>query len=329
MKEGFYLDLAATILLRRCRLSVGSRWQLQAFSLRMSVSSVRPVGLLELLGTLVDAAAALVALNSFLTLVIGFCGWLNFVKDAQRPHHASQAEASPQVDVGEVSQFSGVRAARSFKVQNSCTEGGSKMTTPLLPHARHCHCHMHSNSTVPLCGGCRVLSLDSTLSQDGIGWNVSARMCFRVKGGARHDVPGFWPCMVCNIKKCWPVRQSCFRCGSARGTGHRSQLVVREKARVPVNNGNPTTRHPKPRIRRPPPRKELGREKRLATLKGKIMMCQQQLDKLRTQCDHTVKLFLELEQKFIYEERDTHECSPEYNEILRSQKLTPIPSEKC
>ena len=39
--------------------------------------------------------------------------------EAQRPHYASQAEASPRVD----SQFSGGKAARSFHVQNSCTEG--------------------------------------------------------------------------------------------------------------------------------------------------------------------------------------------------------------
>ena len=49
----------------------------------------------------------------------------------------------------------------------------------------------------------------------------------------------------------------------------------------------------------PPPRKEPGPEKRLTTLEGKITMCQQQMDKLRGQCDHTVKLFLELDQKSI------------------------------
>ena len=70
-------------------------------------------------------AAAWVALNSFLTQVISFCVWLNFVKEVQRPHHASQAAASPRVFVGEVSQFSGGKAVRSFKAQNSCTEGGS------------------------------------------------------------------------------------------------------------------------------------------------------------------------------------------------------------
>ena len=42
----------------------------------------------------------------------------------KRPHYASQAEATPRVDVGEVSQASGDNDARSFKDQNPCTKGG-------------------------------------------------------------------------------------------------------------------------------------------------------------------------------------------------------------
>ena len=76
------------------------------------------------------------------------------------------------------------------------------------------------------------------------------------------------------------------------------------------------------------PPKEPGPEKRLTTLKGKILMCQQQLDKLRKQCDNTVKTFLDLEQKFISKEREQHEYSLEYNEILKNKKLTSTPSEK-
>ena len=64
-------------------------------------------------------------------------------------------------------------------------------------------------------------------------------------------------------------------------------------------------------------------------MKGKILMCQQQLDKMRKQCDNTVKTFVDLEQKFISKEREKHEYSLEYSEILKSQKLTPTPSEKA
>ena len=37
---------------------------------------------------------------------------------------------------------------------------------------------------------------------------------------------------------------------------------------------------------------------------------------------------MELEQKFIAKEKEQHEYSQEYNEILRNKKLTPTPSEK-
>ena len=63
-------------------------------------------------------------------------------------------------------------------------------------------------------------------------------------------------------------------------------------------------------------------------MKGKILMCQQQLDKLRKQCDNTFKTFLDLEQKFTSKEREKHEYSLDYNEILTSQRLTPTRSEK-
>ena len=185
--------------------------------------------------------------------------------EAQRPHNASQAEATPRVDVGEVSQISGERAARSFKVQNSCTEGGSNkgcffvtdltgktltMTTPLDSSASSLPHDIATVTCIPVerfyfvVAG-RVLSLDSTLSQVGIGWNVSVRMCFRVNRGARHDVPGSSTCMVCNMGGCWPV-QHCFRCGSARGTGPsipagRDVRYPGKGSGGPVNNGNPTT----------------------------------------------------------------------------------------
>ena len=78
----------------------------------------------------------------------------------------------------------------------------------------------------------------------------------------------------------------------------------------------------------PPPKKEPGPEKRLTTLKGKLHMCQQQLVKLRKQCDSAVKTFLDLEQKFIAKEKEQHGYSQEYQEILQNKKLTPAPSEK-
>ena len=57
-------------------------------------------------------------------------------------------------------------------------------------------------------------------------------------------------------------------------------------------------------------------------------MCQQQLVNLRKQCDSAVKTLLELEQKFIAKEKEQHEYSQEYQDILQNKKLTPAPSEK-
>ena len=225
----------------------------------------------------------------------------------------------------------------------------------------------------------KMLNPDLTLSQAGIDWDVSVRMCFRLKGGVRHEVPGSWTCMVCNMGGCWPVRQNCFRCGAARGSGPnvssgREKRYPGRSAIPPAGGGNPSFRRQQPQPRpvgpqpspaatmpqhssfkldastllqllqsmglgedlltqvqaklSPPPKKEPSPEKRLTTLKGKIHMCQQQLVKLRKQCDSAVKTFLELEQKFIAKEKEQHEYSQEYQDILQNKKLTPTPSEK-
>ena len=148
--------------------------------------------------------------------------------------------------------------------------------------------------------------------------------------------------MLCNMGGCWPVRENCFICGAARGSGPsvpsgREKRYPGRGASAPVSNGNPSFRQQRPMPRQegpqpspsadmpqhsslkldastllqllqsmglgqnlltqveaklsPPPTKEPGPEKRLTTLKGKINMCQQQLVKLRKQCDSAVKTF--------------------------------------
>ena len=296
----------------------------------------------------------------------------------KRPHYASQAEATPRVDVGEVSQAPGDKAARSFKDQNPCIKGGSNkrcffvidlsgktwtMTTALNSSTSSLEHDISSITGIPVDRFYLVVNggrLDPGLSlnQNGIDKDVSVRMCFRLKGGVRQEVPGSWTCNICNMGGCWPVRQNCFRCGAARGSGP-SGPTGREK-KYPGRNantgggGNPSVRRQQPQPRpvgpqpspspaatmpqhsslkldastllqllqsmglgqdlltqveakiSPPPKKEPSPEKRLTTLKGKIQMCQQQLVKLRKQCDGAVKTFLELEQKFIAKEKEQH-----------------------
>ena len=300
----------------------------------------------------------------------------------KRPHYASQAEATPRVDVGEVSQASGNNAARSIKDRNPCTKGGT--TTFLDSSVSSLEHHVSSMTGVPadkfylVVNGGR-LDPDLSLSQNGIDWDVSVRMCFRLKGGVRQEVPGSWTCNICNLGGCWLVRQNCFRCGAARGSGPsgpsgREKRYPGRNANTSGGGGNPSVRRQQPQPRpvgpqpspaatmpqhsslkldastllqllqsmglgqdlltqveaklSPPPKKEPSLEKRLTTLKGKIHMCQQQLVKLRKQCDSAVKTFLELEQKFIAKEKEQHEYSLEYNDILQNKKLTPTPSEK-
>ena len=327
----------------------------------------------------------------FLALV-KFDAW-ELCEAMKRPHYASQAEATPRVDVGEVSQAPGDKAARSFKDQNPCIKGGSNkrcffvidlsgktwtMTTALNSSTSSLQHDISSITGIPVDWFGR-LDPDLSLNQNGIDKDVSVRMSFRLKGGVRQEVPGSWTCNICNMGGCWPVRQNCFRCGAARGSGPsgptgREKKYPGRNANTSGGGGNPSVRRQQSQPRpvgpqpspaatmpqhssfkldastvlqllqsmglgqdlltqveaklSPPPKKEPGPEKRLTTLKGKILMCQQQLVKLRKQCDSAVKTFLELEQKFIAKEKEQHEYSQEYNNIKENMKLTPTPSEK-
>ena len=112
-----------------------------------------------------------------------------FFEAQQRHHYASQAAATPRVDVGEVSQISGDRAAGSL-----CTEGGSNkgcffvtdltgktltMTTPLDFSVSSLAHDIAAVTCIPVerfyfvVAG-RVLSLDSTLRQLGLVGSVCA-----------------------------------------------------------------------------------------------------------------------------------------------------------
>ena len=84
---------------------VAERWM--SFIVALVFAFLFLEGMIEFMRALAEvwqhAVAAFQALNRFLTLVVDYFGELKFVKDAQRPHYASQAEATPRVDVGEVS----------------------------------------------------------------------------------------------------------------------------------------------------------------------------------------------------------------------------------
>ena len=226
-------------------------------------------------GALRSASLALCSrpwLPLFLALV-KFDAW-ELCGAMKRPHYASQAEATPRVDVGEVSQAPGEKAARSFKDQNPCIKGGSNkrcffvidlsgktwtMTTALNSSTSSLEHDISSITGIPVdrfylvVNGGR-LDPDLSLSQNGIDKDVSVRMCFRLKGGVRQEVPGSWTCNMCNMGGCWPVRQNCFRCGAARGSGPsgptgRERKYPGRNANTSGGGGNPSVRRQQPQPR--------------------------------------------------------------------------------
>ena len=59
----------------------------------------------------------------------------------------------------------------------------------------------------------RVVEENMSLSRSGVTLDGTVCMRSRLEGGVKTGFPGTWTCMVCT----WPIRQSCFRCGSPRG----------------------------------------------------------------------------------------------------------------
>ena len=185
----------------------------------------------------------------------------------KRPHYASEAEATPRVDVGKSLRHQETKPPGPSKTRIRAQKGGLNkrcffvtdlsgktltMTASLDSSVSSLVHDVSSITGIPvekfyLVVDGRMLNLDLTLSQAGIGWDVSVRMCFQLKGGVKHEVPGSWTCMLCNMGGCWPVRQNCFRCGAARGSGSsvpsgREKRYPGRGASAPVSNGNPSFR---------------------------------------------------------------------------------------
>ena len=65
----------------------------------------------------------------------------------------------------------------------------------------------------------KVIGMDDTVGDIGIGRDCTLRCSGRVRGGAQRYrqpqpyIPGQWTCSVCLQERVWPVRNRCFRCG--------------------------------------------------------------------------------------------------------------------
>ena len=150
------------------------------------------------------------------------------VDAVKRPHIASkaEAEATPRVDVGEVSMTLVSRGERqnkpaSFQVfarvdgKTLVVQVWEDMLVSELRALIACRLHASPDQCYVTKGG-KLLSLLSSVREVGLVKGSTVELNARGVGGA---VPGEWYCNHCQRGGCWPARLHCFRCGMARGDG--------------------------------------------------------------------------------------------------------------
>ena len=150
------------------------------------------------------------------------------VDAGKRPHIASkaEAEATPRVDVGEVSTMLVSRGERQNKpagYQVFARVDGKTLVIQvwedmLISDLRAliaCRLHASPDQCYVTKGG-KLLSLLSSVHEVGLVKGSTVELHARGVGGA---VPGEWYCNHCQRGGCWPARSHCFRCGMARSDG--------------------------------------------------------------------------------------------------------------
>ena len=107
---------------------------------------------------------------------------------------------------------------------------------------------LHSDEYA-VCGS-RLIKMESTLSQNGIGNGSNVQVLRRLRGGAGAylDIPGQWECKVCHATRCWPARKRCYRCDAPRDTVPNS-IPMGPLGRAPPQSrsSGPPTRSSVPR----------------------------------------------------------------------------------
>ena len=191
-------------------------------------------------------------------------------------HHASEAQATPRVDVGDPPEASSFHQAtgshdtkdeestkvQKFQVFVKNLAGKTVVVRGLtgMDEVSLVVGQVESLTGVPrslfyLVGASgRRIWEDVTLEQCGLGPDSSLIMTARLLGGSMRQraplVPGSWTCNNCNMGGCLPSRNVCFRCLAPRPTnGPRfsSPTPARETQHLgrapPVQRtGNPTVR---------------------------------------------------------------------------------------
>ena len=107
---------------------------------------------------------------------------------------------------------------------------------------------LHSDEYA-VCGS-RLIKMERTLSQNGIGNGSNVQVLRRLRGGAGAylDIPGQWECKVCHATRCWPARKRCNRCDAPRDTVPNS-IPMGPLGRAPPQSrsSGPPTRSSVPR----------------------------------------------------------------------------------
>ena len=155
-------------------------------------------------------------------------GMQSFRVDAgTRPHIAlmAKAEATPRVDVGEVSTTTmvsrGERQNKPAGYQVFARVDGKTLVIQvwedmLISDLRAliaCRLHASPDQCYVTKGG-KLLSLMSSVHEVGLVKGSTVELHARGVGGGA--VPGEWYCNHCQRGGCWPARSHCFRCGLAR-----------------------------------------------------------------------------------------------------------------
>ena len=155
-------------------------------------------------------------------------GMQSFGVDAgKRPHIAlmAKAEATPRVDVGEVSTTTMVsREERQNKpagYQVFARVDGKTLVIQvwedmLISDLRAliaCRLHASPDQCYVTKGG-KLLSLMSSVHEVGLVKGSTVEL--HARGVGSGAVPGEWYCNHCQRGGCWPARSHCFRCGLAR-----------------------------------------------------------------------------------------------------------------
>ena len=222
-------------MLRIC----GGRWRVSPLTLVFKCVALAAAAW-DLVAAAFTAAAAFGAFCGTFTLVnlrivlvgdflFAFAGLFPVTQQqaaAAGGHYASEAKATPRVDVGDTPKASRKKVPKH--------QSSKSLSRTWLERRWLCGVSIGMDevslviSQVELLTGVpcslfylvgasgRRLREDVTLEQSGIGPDSSLFMTARLVGGSMRQraplVPGSWTCNNCNMGGCWPSKNVCFRC---------------------------------------------------------------------------------------------------------------------